>query len=394
VKTYRELFRVPEFTPLFITASARYAASTMSGLALSTIVFTRTGSPLLSVLAMFGSSFAQLIGVATLLSTADRARPRPALTALGLGFTIATLALAAPGLPVSVLLGIELGSGLLNAATGGIQWGLMNEIVPDGGYILGRSIFNMTVGVMHILGYAAGGALVALISSRGALLSAAGLYLLSTAMARVGLSDRPPRILGRPSIRETWSGNKRLWSSPARRSVYLALWVPNGLIVGCEALFVPYDPHSAAILFVAAASGMLAADTALGRFLPVRWRPRLISPLRLLLAAPYVLFAAQPPIALALIAVTIASLGYGASLLLQERLLALTPPSSHGQALGLHNSGMLAMQAIGATLAGLVSEHTSPATAITIMAIASLLVTVALTPRLRVSPSEVLGFAH
>jgi predicted MFS family arabinose efflux permease len=169
--------------------------------------------------------------------------------------------------------------------------------------------------------------------------------------------------------------------------VYLALWVPNGLIVGCEALFVPYAPHSAAILFVAAASGMLAADTALGRFLPARWRPRLITPLRLLLAAPYLLFAAQLPIALALIAVTTASFGYGAGLLLQERLLALTPEPSHGQALGLHNSGMLAMQAIGATLAGLVSEQTGPATTITIMALASVLVTVALTPGLRATPA-------
>ena len=48
MRTYRELFRVPEFAPLFITASGRYAASTMSGLALSTIVYTRTGSALLS----------------------------------------------------------------------------------------------------------------------------------------------------------------------------------------------------------------------------------------------------------------------------------------------------------------------------------------------------------
>jgi hypothetical protein len=47
---------------------------------------------------------------------------------------------------------------------------------------------------------------------------------------------------------------------------------------------------------------------------------------------------------------------------------------------------MLAMQAVGATLAGLVSEHTGPATAITIMALLSLMVTIALTPRLHAAP--------
>lgn len=91
-----------------------------------------------------------------------------------------------------------------------------------------------------------------------------------------------------------------MWSSPARRSVYLALWVPNGLIVGCEAIFVAYAPNSAAALFVAA----------------------------------------------------VASLGYSAGLLLQERLIALTPDAIRGQALGLHSAGMRALQACRATLAG------------------------------------------
>jgi hypothetical protein len=29
----------------------------------------------------------------------------------------------------------------------------------------------------------------------------------------------------------------------SRRSAYVALWVPNGLIVGCESLFVAYSPQ-------------------------------------------------------------------------------------------------------------------------------------------------------
>ncbi len=73
--------------------------------------------------------------------------------------------------------------------------------------------------------------------------------------------------------------------------MYLALWVPNGLIVGCESLFVPYAPRHAGLLFAFAALGMLAGDTLAGRFVPARWRERLSAPLRLLLAAPYLVFA-------------------------------------------------------------------------------------------------------
>jgi hypothetical protein len=68
--TYRRLFRTPEFTPLFMAASTQVAASTVSGLALSTLVYAATGSPLLSALSMFGPSLAQVIGAAALLSAA------------------------------------------------------------------------------------------------------------------------------------------------------------------------------------------------------------------------------------------------------------------------------------------------------------------------------------
>ena len=79
----------------------------------------------------------------------------------------------------------------------------------------------------------------------------------------------------------------------------------------------------------------------------------------------------------------LASVGYAASLLLQERLMSLTPEELSGHALGLHSSGMLTMQGVGAALAGAVAELTSPATAMAVMAAASVVVTVALAPGLR-----------
>ena len=41
-------------------------------------------------------------------------------------------------------------------------------------------------------------------------------------------------------VRRTMAVNLRLLCSPVTRPLYLALWVPNGLVVGCESLFVPY----------------------------------------------------------------------------------------------------------------------------------------------------------
>ncbi|MDJ0343622.1 MFS transporter [Streptomyces sp. H10-C2] len=383
MRTYQELFRRPEFTPLFLTASVQVAASTVSGPALGTLIYTVTGSPLLAALAMFGPSLAQVIGATTLLSAADRLPPRAALTGMTLFFGLSTAALAIPGLPVWAVFAVLLGQGLVASLGGGVRYGLLNEILARDGYLLGRSVLNMSVGTMQICGFAVGGVLVSTLSPRGTLLVGAALFLASAAAARFGLSRRPPRAAGRPSVAETWRNNARLWSSKPRRYVYLALWVPNGLIVGCESLYVPYAPQHAGLLFACGALGMLAGDTLTGRFLPQRWRERLGAPLRLLLAAPFLVFALHPALPLAVAAVVLGSVGYAASLLLQERLMFLTPDELSGHALGLQSSGMLTMQGVGAALAGAVAQRTSPATAMTVMAAASLAVTLYLAPGLR-----------
>ncbi|TDD85470.1 MFS transporter [Actinomadura darangshiensis] len=386
MRTYRDLFRVPEYTPLFASSTVQTTAQTVSALALGTLVYDSTRSPLLSALSMFGGSFAQMAGALTLLSAADRLPPRTALATTALVFGAGTALLAVPGLPIAALFAIVLGLGLVASLGSGVRYGLLSEILPKEGYLLGRSVLNMSVGTMQICGFAVGGVLVVALSPRGTLLTGAGLYLLTSVMAVAGLSRRPPRADGRPSVGQTWRTNARLLSSVPRRYAYLALWVPNGLIVGCEALFVSYSPQHAGLLLAVAAAGMLIGDTVTGRFVPAHLRERLGPSLRLLLAVPYLVFAAGPPLPLGAAAVLLASVGYAATLLLQERLMALTPVSMHGHALGLHASGMLTMQGVGAALAGGVAQVASPGAAMAIMGAASVVVTLALAPGLRPLP--------
>ncbi|MFD3484577.1 MFS transporter [Streptomyces sp. NPDC058665] len=383
MRTYQELFRTREFTPLFLTSAGQVGAQTVSGLALSTLVYTATGSPLLSALAMFGPSLAQVLGATMLLSAADRLPPRAALTTLSLVFALGTAATALPGLPVPAVLAIVLCLGTVSALGGGVRYGLVNEVLSKEGYLLGRSALNMSAGLMQICGFAAGGALVVFLSPRGALLTGAGLFLAAAAVARLGLSRRPPRATGRPSVAQTWRNNARLWSSRPRRTVYLALWVPNGLVVGCESLYVSYAPEHAGLLFAAGAAGMLAGDILIGRFVPRRLRAHLAVPLLLLLAVPHLFFFLGPALPLAVPLVTLATVGYAASLVSQERLMALTPDELSGHALGLHSSGMLTMQGVCAVLAGTVAEWTSPGTGITVLAAASVAVTLTLARGLR-----------
>ncbi|MFI8369027.1 MFS transporter [Streptomyces sp. NPDC085466] len=378
---YRDLFRTPEFTPLFLAGSAQTAAQTLAGLGLATLVFRSTGSPLLTALAMFGPALAQLLGATTLLSAADRLPPRTALTVVSVVFAAGTGVQAVPGVPLGAAFGLLAVLGVVGSLGGGVRYGLLGEILPRERYLLGRSVLNMAVGLCQIAGFAAGGVLLAVLSPHGTLLAGAGLYLLAGLLHRCGLTARPPRATGRVSAAATWRTNVLLLADRPRRLLYLALWVPNGLIVGCEALFVSYAPDRAGLLFACAAAGMLAGDTLVGRFVPARLRGRLAAALQALLAAPYLLFAwgTGLPIVAAGAAVAVSAVGYGASLLYQERLLARVPEESSGHALGLHGSGMLACQGLAAALAGGLAQLTSPATAMALLAAASLAVTGMLT---------------
>ncbi|MFG3198994.1 MFS transporter [Streptomyces sp. NPDC048208] len=376
--SYRSLFRTPEFTPLFLASSAQTAAQTMGGLALGTLVYRATGSPLLSALSMFGPSLAQVLGATFLLSGSDRLPPRTTLAVIAGVFAAGTAFQAVPGLPPGVLLGVVFLSGLVAALGGGVRWGLVNEILTKDGYLPGRSLFNIMNGLTQTVGYATGGVLLTAISPRTCLLLAAALYLTAALLLRLGLTARPPRVTGRPSVAATWRTNAVLWSSRPRRLTYLGLWVPNGLIVGCESLYVSYAPTSAGTLFACAAVGMLVGDVTVGRLLSPAARARLATPLLLLLAVPYLAFAAHPPLPPALLCVTLASVGFGASLVQQERLMSLTPDDLSGHALGLHSAGMLTLQGMSAAAAGSLAQLTSPAAGMTVMAGASVTVTVGL----------------
>ncbi|WP_422774017.1 MFS transporter [Plantactinospora sp. WMMC1484] len=385
MRTYRELFRVPEFRPLFLLIATQIAGTTVNGLALGTLVYSATGSPLLAAISIFGPSFAQVVGATTLLSVADRVPPRAALAGVALVLGAGALVLALPGMPIWALFVVIFFMGLAGSMGGGVRWGLLGEILPEGGYLLGRSVINMSVGAMQISGFALGGALLTVATPRQVLLIGATLYLTAALVARFGLGRRPPRAVGRPSVRRTWQVNVRLWAAPARRYVYLSLWLPNGLVVGCEALFIPYAPEAAGALFVAGALGMLAGDTTVGRFVPAGWRRRLVTPLQLLLGVPYLLFALPIPLPVAALAAAVASAGFGAGVLLQQRLVDLTPADMRGQALGLHSSGMLTMQAVAATLAGAVAQYLPVGATMATMALLSVTVVLLLRPGLRTS---------
>ena len=385
--TYRELFGVAEFRVLFAATSLTVAASSVGSLALGTLAYAETGSPLLAAFVMFGGPLVRLATSWFLLSLADLWRPRTAMVLGDVVMACSFAAQALPDLPMAVRVVLLVVPWALLSAVGGSTMALVADILPDGSFVFGRSTMNVAVGVMQIVGYGTGGLLLLAFTTSQLFVGAAVTALVVVVLVRLGLDDHAPRATGR-AVERSRAANRVLLGSPVLRPVYLALWVPNGLVVGCEALIVPYAGERAGFLFAATAIGMLTGDIVMGRFVPPEVRDRLVEPARLLLAVPWLLFALQPGLALSCLLAAVASVGYCASLPLQERLITRTAADLRGHVLGLHSLGMMAMQGVGALLAGFVAtllgaDAHAAGLAIAVMAVASVAVTLCLIPGLR-----------
>ena len=153
---------------------------------------------------------------------------------------------------------------------------------------------------------------------------------------------------------------------------------PNGLVAGCEALFVPYAGDEAFALFVAAAAGMLVGDLVVGRVLDTKRRRASARWLRWWLALPFLLFIFGPGTPVAALAAGFACMGYAATLAQQELLVEVTPPHLSGQVLGAESAARATCQGLGALLGGAIAEMIRPGQAITVLAVVSLIVCAAL----------------
>lgn len=395
MRTYRELFAVPEFRVLFLVRCVTMAAISIGSLALGTTTYASTGSTVLTALAMFGGPLISLLGSATVLSASDAIGPRRASTVMPIAYAVAFWLQALPHLSWGwrfVILAIPF---LAGSATSGSTMRLLHEIVPPDGFVLGRATLNIAVGVMQVAGFGLGGLLLVSFSPASLFLVAGAAAAMAALTLRLGLTERPGVASDRGLVTRTREVNRALLGSPVTRPLYLAMWVPNGLIVGCEALFVPYAGQAGAgYLFAAGAAGMLLGDVVVGRFVPPRHRERIIEPLRMLLALPYLGFYFSPPLAIALVLGFVASAGYSASLPLQERLVAAGGPETRGHAFGLYSTGLMVGQAIGAAIGGALAVELGATYAIGTLAVASLCVTVALVPGLKRSAPATASALH
>ncbi|TQS45360.1 MFS transporter [Cryptosporangium phraense] len=398
--TYREVLAQPAFRTLFLTRTLGIAADTLRMVALSTLVFASTGSPLLAAVT-FGIGFVpQAIGAVGFGALADR-YPARALVVGGFLVEAAAAGVIAFGHPpVAATLALVGGVALFTPVATGAGNRLIAEVLEGDAYVLGRSLATVASSAAQLLGLAAGAAAVAVLSPQGALYVTAACHLVAAAWswhglrpataapggpAPVGPAPVGPAPVGSGGARATsWAGARALLGDRRVRVLMLAQWLPPAVGTGGEALLIPYaevrhfPTGSGGLLLACSPIGMMIGDIVVARLVAPPVRERLVLPLVALLGVPLLVFAIEPPLPLAAALLLLTGGGYAASLGLQRRFLDAVPEDRRGQAFGLLSAGLMTFQGLGPALFGLITQTTTVALAISIAGATAVLLAIAL----------------
>jgi len=389
---YRDALRVPEFRALFAAYTVSMLGDIVAAVALTVLVFERTGSSFLAGVTFTLAFVPYLFSGALLSSLVDRVPPRRLMIGCDLLSAAIVALMASSAVPVWALLALLFVLGLISPVAGGMRNRLLVVVLPGGAFIAGRSLFRIVAQSAQVVGNAAGGLLIALTSPRGALLIDCVSFLLSALVVRAATRARSP--LGGAAgemnvLRDSLAGASAVLSDPRIRRVLLLGWLVPTCAVAPEALAAPYVAHlglsegAAGWWLAAIPTGMLVGELVAIWFVPPAWRLRLIGVLAAATFVPLLAFAVEPGLAVALPLLFVSGL-CGAWILGQDALiLEVTPERLLGRVFSVNQAGLISLQGLGFALAGALAEVVPPHVAIVIAAVTGLGIVAALAPGIR-----------
>ncbi|MDX6394549.1 MAG: hypothetical protein QOJ73_5612 [Streptosporangiaceae bacterium] len=371
--TFRQVFGVSEFRALWTAQVLSVAGDQLARVALTLLVFQRTGSALLAAITFAVSIVPAFVGGLTLSGLADRLPRRQVMIASDLSRAVLVAIMAIPGMPVFLMICIFGAVTLIGAPFSAARAALYPDILTGDLYVLGTAVTLTTLQFAQVIGFAAGGAIVGLFGVQTSLLVDSATFLISALITRALVRARPtaraaPRI--RPlSLSDLSAGIRLVFGNPALRTPMLLGWlvafydVPEGVVA----------PLSQSLGGGDLAAGLILAAAALGASLGAVGFSRLVSPERRLRwmtrIAPLapgvlILFAFRPALPAALAVLTASGIFDCYQVAANAAFVQVTPPPQRSQAFGIAQGGMSLGQGTAMILAGAAAERFAPSVVI------------------------------
>jgi hypothetical protein len=370
---YRDAFAVAEFGPRFTAYVFSLVGDVVAAVALTVLVFQRTGSPFLAGLTFTLAFVPALLGGTLLSSLVDRLPPRRLMVGCDLLSAGMVAVMAAGHAPVWALLALLVALGLIAPVQAGSRTALLVEILPGDTFVAGRSLFRVVSQSAQVVGNATGGLLLAATSPRGALAVDAGTFVASALLVRLGTRARPARShrSERASLlRDSLGGVRSVLAHPMLRRILLLGWLVPAFSVAPEALAAPGVRElggagfAVGIWLAALPAGVIVGEIASLWLLSPARRPRAVVPLACWIFVPYTVFVLEPRLELAVLLLFLSGLGHGYSLGLDTLILRYAPDGLRDRVFTVFTAGLMAIQGLGFAAAGALAELVPPHVAI------------------------------
>lgn len=376
-----QVFAVREYRTVWIADLLSVGGDQLARVALAVLVYGRTGSAAWAAATYALTFLPAIVGGVLLSGLADRFPRREVLVVTDVARAGLVAVMAVPQVPLAVLCALLVVVVLLGAPHTAARGALLPEILPGDLYERGLAVSQITGQTAQVVGFAAGGLLVAAVSPSSALLLDAVTFLVAGLLFRFGLVRRPradaaPRSPGRDLL----AGVVDVATDRRRRALVLLVWMV-GLYVVPEALAAPYadeigaGPAVVGLLMAADPLGSVLGAWLFVRFVPPDRRARLIGVLAVAAGLPLLFTALVPPVPVALLlwgASGMASTAY--VMQAQASFVRATPAAIRGRAIGVAASGIVAGQGVAVLAGGVLADLTTPSTAVALCAAAGVVV--------------------
>ncbi|GHD10560.1 MFS transporter [Streptomyces finlayi] len=356
-----------EFRPVFLAHLLSLLGVVVSEISLTVLVYELTSSPFLSALTFGLGLLPYLIGGTLLSGIADRYPARRVLVVCDLICAACVAVMVLPSTPVAALLVLRCLVAAVAPVFAGTRMATLADILGDGDlYVLGRSLLRIVSQSSILAGFGVGGVLLVVLSPRQAITITVGTFLCSALLLRFGTKRRPARIDtkegGSSLLRDSLDGARLVFRNRLLRAQILLFWMPAFFVVTPEALSTAYadqigaGPAALGLIMCGMPIGHIAAELYVGSALSPGARARLVFPAVSLGLVPLVAYLTVPGLVWTVVLQILVGMSGAYILGLDQWFVDALPEELRGRAMTLQSAGLMTIQGLGMTLAGLAAE--------------------------------------
>jgi hypothetical protein len=373
--TFRDVFAVREFRALWFSEVLSVAGDRLALVALTLLVFYRTGSPLLTAIAYATGYVPWVIGGLFLADVADRRSRRSVMVVCDVVRAVLIAVMAVPHVPLVVLVALLFAATMFAPPFESARAAITPDILQGEQYALGTAVFSTTFLAGQTVGAVGGGFAVAFIGVRPALIIDAATFVVSGLFIGLGTRARPaaarPETVQPSPLARTRAGFKLVFGDQALRTLVLLGWLVAFYTIpeGVAALYTARlggGPIAIGVVLASTVFSTAIATPLFTRFVRPRRRLAWMGPLAVMSCATLVLTALRPGFAASLVIFSLSAAFAVYQIAANTAFVVRVPNERRAQAFGIANMGVIVGQGAAFVAAGAAAELVSPAVVIAV----------------------------